>query len=138
MIELPQIPLFPFESTSITVTTTVWIGVMITVFFNLRFGWTLSALVVPGYVVPLLMSRPTTAIVILAEGIVTYFLAIWISEANRNRSYWSSLFGRDRFFLIVVTSILVRAIADGWLLPLAGRYLVDQFHVELDLSLIHI
>ena len=132
MFDLPQLPVFPFDSTSITVTTTVWIGVLITVFFNLRFGWTLSALVVPGYVVPLMMSRPTTAVVIFVEAIITYAIAIWISEANRKHSWWSSLFGRDRFFLIVIVSILVRAVADGWLLPAAGQWFVERFNVDFD------
>ena len=66
MSEFFPLPIFPIDSASITLTTTVWIGVVVAVFFNLKLGWNLSALVVPGYLVPLLLSRPTTAAVILS------------------------------------------------------------------------
>jgi hypothetical protein len=127
-----QLPLFPFDSSSITVTTTVWIGVVITVFFNLRLGWTLSALVIPGYVVPLMIARPSTAVIILIESMITYWFATWVSESNRMHPYWSSVFGRDRFFLIIVLSVLVRSLCDGWLLPAGGRWLVENMNFDID------
>ena len=43
------LPIFPTETLAMTVTTTVWIGVCVVVLCNLRLGWTLSGLVVPGY-----------------------------------------------------------------------------------------
>ena len=127
-----QLPMFPFDSASITITTTVWIGVVITTFFNLRLGWTLSALVIPGYVVPLIIARPTTAVIILVEAAITYGITVWISESNRMHPYWSSVFGRDRFFLIVVLSVLVRSLCDGWLLPAGGRWLVENMNFDID------
>ena len=123
MTEL-QIPLFPFDSAAITLTTAVWIGVCVTVFFNLRLGWTLSGLVVPGYLTPLLITRPITGLVILLEATITYLIVRAISSGPKNAAYWSNFFGRDRFFLIVVVSVLVRAFFDGWLLPLTGQFLV--------------
>ena len=60
-----RLPLFPIDNTASAVTMTVWIGVAVVVFFNLRFGWTLSGLVVPGYVVPLLFVKPTSVAVIV-------------------------------------------------------------------------
>ena len=131
MFEL-GLPLFPFESSAITVTTTVWIGVIVAVFFHLRLGWTLSALVVPGYMVPLLISRPSTAGVILVESVITYLITRLISDLPKLQPYWSNVFGRDRFFLIVVVSVVVRAICDGWLLPYTGRYLVETYHWNFD------
>lgn len=125
-------PLFPFDSTAITVTTTVWIGVWVIVFFNLRFGWTLSGLVVPGYLVPLLITRPTTAAVVLFEAALTYLIVRALSDWPRLSKYWSSFFGRDRFFVIIVVSVLVRAILDGWLLPMAGRFLVNEVGLQFD------
>ena len=92
-----NLPIFPFESTAITVTTTVWVGVCIAVFFNLRLGWTLSGLVVPGYLVPLLITRPITAGVILIEAVITYLIVVAISEWPRKLPYWSSLFGATGF-----------------------------------------
>ena len=127
-----QIPLFPFDSVAITLTTAVWIGVCVTVFFNLRFGWTLSGLVVPGYLAPLLITRPITGMVILLEAVVTYLIVRGISSGPRNAVYWSNFFGRDRFFLIVVVSVLVRALFDGWLLPIGGQYVVEQFDLSFN------
>ncbi|MEM7454637.1 MAG: poly-gamma-glutamate biosynthesis protein PgsC/CapC [Planctomycetota bacterium] len=127
-----DLPLFPVNSVAITVTTTVWVGVCVCVFFNLRLGWTLSALVVPGYIVPLIMSRPTTAVVILVESLITYLVARGISDGFRLHPYWSNVFGRDRFFVIVVVSVIVRALFDGWLLPWTGQFIVETYGWNID------
>ena len=124
--------IFPADSSAITITTTVWIGVLVAVTFHQRLGWNLSAMVVPGYLVPLLISRPATAVVIFLEAIITYLLARAISDGFSGTRYWSSFFGRDRFFLIVVISVIVRATCDGWLLPMAGRYIVDDLGWNFD------
>lgn len=127
-----QLEIFPHDSIAITVTTTVWIGVCVAAFFNMRLGWTLSGLVVPGYLVPLMMTRPLTAGVILFEAGLTYLLVRWLSDGPRLTSYWCSFFGRDRFFVIVVVSVLVRALLDGWLLPWFGQWLVEQWEFNFD------
>lgn len=132
MFDFFPLPIFPIDSASITLTTTVWIGVVVAVFFNLKLGWNLSALVVPGYLVPLLLSRPTTAGVILLEAIVTYLLARWLSDCLRQCAWWCSFFGRDRFFVIVVVSVLVRSTFDGWLLPGLGQYIVTEIGWSFD------
>lgn len=132
MNDLLPIPLFPVDSASITLTTTVWIGVVVAVFYNLRFGWNLSALVVPGYLVPLLLSRPATAVVIFGEAVITYLIARLLSDFLKRLPWWSSFFGRDRFFIIVVISIIVRSTFDGWLLPAAGQYVVQRMGVSFD------
>jgi len=126
------LPIFPSDSAAITISTTVWVGVVIAVICNLRMGWSLSALVVPGYIVPLLISRPATAVVIFLEAIVTYLVARLISDGLNRAPYWSSFFGRDRFFVIVVVSVLVRATFDGWLLPHTGHYVVEELGWNFD------
>ncbi len=132
MLDFFPLPIFPIDSASVTLTTTVWIGVVVAVFFNLKLGWNLSALVVPGYLVPLLLSRPTTASVILLEAVVTYLLSRWLSDCLRQFSWWSSFFGRDRFFVIVVVSVIVRSTFDGWLLPGLGKYIVTEIGWNFD------
>ncbi len=127
-----NLPVFPFDSTAITISTTVWIGVCVAVFFNLRFGWTLSGLVIPGYLAPLLMIRPITAGVILFESLVTYLVVVILSEGPRRLPCWSSFFGRDRFFLILVVSVLVRSVFDGWVLPYVGRLAVEEYGFNFD------
>ena len=132
MFDFFPLPIFPIDSASVTLTTTVWIGVVVAVFFNLKLGWNLSALVVPGYLVPLLISRPATAMVIFGEAIVTYLVARWISDAFKSLPWWSSFFGRDRFFVIVVVSVIVRAMCDGWVLPGIGQYIVNDIGWSFD------
>lgn len=126
------LPLFPAHSTAATVTTAVWVGVCVVVFFNLRFGWTLSGMVVPGYLVPLLLVKPIVVVIILFEAVVTYLITRQISDRCNHRWFWSSLFGRDRFLVIVLLSILVRAGADGWLLPWFGARLNDAYGLQID------
>ena len=109
--------IFPSASLASSVVTTVWIGIFIVCFLNLRLGWALSGLIVPGYLVPLLIVKPWSAFAVLGEAVLTYGLIWCYSERLARLGGSSSLFGRDRFFALVLVSILVRVVADGWLWP---------------------
>lgn len=124
--------IFPEGSLASSVITTVWVGVLVIAFFNLRFGWVLSGLVVPGYLVPLLIARPLSFVVIVIEASVTYFLVWLFSERLAGARSWSSLFGRDRFVALVLVSIVVRLVFDGWLLPNLATYLETRFAFGVD------
>ncbi|MCA2960528.1 MAG: hypothetical protein IOD12_09760 [Silvanigrellales bacterium] len=113
------LPLFPDFSLPSSIMVTVFIGVWVLCFFNLRFGWPLSGLVVPGFVAPILLAQPQSAAFILAEGTCTYLLARGVSRALEVSGVASPFFGRDRFFLIVLLGVLVRLLGDALLLPLA-------------------
>ncbi len=121
------LPIFPEGGLSSSVITTVWVGVFIIAFFNLRFGWVLSGLVVPGYVVPLLILRPIAAGVIVVEAVLTYAI-VWVFSERIARGRFNGLFGRDRFMGLVLASIAVRVTLDGWLLP----ELADWMSIHLD------
>ncbi|MES2494274.1 MAG: poly-gamma-glutamate biosynthesis protein PgsC/CapC [Pseudomonadota bacterium] len=112
--------------------TTVWVGVFVISFFNLRFGWVLSGLVVPGYLAPLIIARPWSAMVIMIEASVTYFLVWLFSEKLSGARTWSSVFGRDRFMALVLVSIAVRLCFDGWLLPSVADWLEARYDVGFD------
>ncbi|KIX18081.1 hypothetical protein SY26_06990 [Paracoccus sp. 228] len=127
------LPIFPVGSLSSSVVTTVWVGVFIIAFFNLRFGWVLSGIVVPGYLVPLLIARPLSFWVILVEASVTYALVWFFSEKLSGGRTWSSLFGRDRFVGLILASILVRLTFDGWLLPAFVDLAERDFGLQADL-----
>jgi hypothetical protein len=131
-MELPVIALFPHGALDSAVITTVWVGVAVVAFFNLRFGWVLSGLVVPGYMVPLLILKPWSAAVVFLEGFVTYALVWWFSEGLSRFGYWSSLFGRDRFFALILVSVVVRLLFDGWLLPGIGQWMSDELGLVFD------
>lgn len=115
-----------------SVITTVWIGVLVVAFFNLRLGWVLSGFVVPGYLVPLLMMKPVAFTVVVIESVLTYGLVWLFSEYLSRFGRWSNLFGRDRFFALFLGSIFVRVMMDGWLLPLLGAYLNNTFGMLFD------
>lgn len=124
--------IFPEGSLASSVTTTVFIGVIVSVFFNLRFGWVLSGLVVPGYLVPLLIAKPWSAIVIFIESVVTYLLVWGLSERLSHPLRLTSLFGRDRFFAFLIFSMFVRVLFDVFLLPYIGEYINNRFLLNFD------
>jgi hypothetical protein len=125
------LPIFPEGGLSSSVITTVWVGVFILAFFNLRFGWVMSGLVVPGYVVPLLILRPIAAGVIVVEAILTYAI-VWLFSERIARGRFNGLFGRDRFMGLVLASIAVRVTLDGWLLPDLAGWMSSHFDRQID------
>ncbi len=129
---IPSLDIFPVGGLASSVITTVWVGVIVVAFFNLRFGWVLSGLVVPGYLVPLILVKPWVTVIILIESIVTYAIVILLSERLSNRGNWSSLFGRDRFFALLLVSVLVRLVFDVLLLPTIGAWVTETFHWQFD------
>ncbi len=126
------LPLFPPGSLDSSIITTTWIGIFVVAFFNLRFGWVLSGLIVPGYLVPLMIIKPWAAAVIVFESVVTYLLVWLYSEVGPRTGAIGSLFGRDRFFALVLMSVLVRLFFDGWALPLAGEQLNEWLGIRFD------
>ncbi len=124
--------IFPEGALDSSVITTVWVGVLVLVFFHLRLGWVLSGLVVPGYLVPLLIVNPWAAWVVFGEACMTYGVVWWFSEYLSQWGRWSNFFGRDRFFALVLGSVVVRLTCDGWLLPALGEWLTTQWHMQFD------
>jgi hypothetical protein len=131
-LDIFPLPLFPQGSLASSVITTVWIGVAVVAFFNLRLGWVLSGLVVPGYMVPLLLLKPWAAGVVFVEAIVTYLLVWLFSERLSRFGYWCNLFGRDRFFALVLASVAVRVGFDGWLWPALGAWANTALGLDFD------
>lgn len=134
MESLFPLALFPEGALTHSVITTVWIGVFVVAFFNLRFGWSLSGLVIPGYLVPLMMAKPWSAVTVLIEGIITYWLVRFLSSYLSKYGKWNNLFGRDRFFALVLGSLLVRIVLDGWVLPSIGQLINATWGLNIDFS----
>lgn len=132
MTDLFPLHIFPESALASSVVTTVLIGVFFVAFFNLRLGWVLSGLVVPGYMVPLLLVKPLAAMVVFGEGILTYALVWFYSEVLAARLGWNTLFGRDRFLALVLTGVAVRVALDGWLLPIVGEWYNLTFNQAFD------
>ncbi len=131
-MDLFPLQIFPEGSLRESVVTTVWVGVLVVSFFNLRFGWTYSGLVVPGYLVPLMLTNPVCAGITIAEGITAYCLVWLVSEYLSRFGWWCSFFGRDRFFALFLSAVFVRVSMDGWLLPHFAEWLQAQWNFTLD------
>lgn len=118
--------IFPAGGLASSVITTVWIGVFIVVMLNLRFGTTLSGLVIPGYLVPIFFIKPISAGVVIFEGLITYVVTLLIAQFAMKRFGYCELFGRDRFFALIIVSVLVRIVFDSWALPIFGEWMTTQ------------
>ncbi len=119
--------IFPPGGLESSVVTTVWVGVMVIVFLNLRFGMTMAGLVIPGYLVPLFFVKPISAFVVVVEGIVTYGIAYLFANSLLVKFKLSEMFGRDRFLALILISIVVRVSFDYFLLPLVGQWANTKF-----------
>ena len=126
------LPLLPDGSLASSVVTTVWAGVLVVCFMNLRFGWVLSGLVVPGYIVPLLIIKPLSAAIVLAEASLAYGIFYALSERFSGPGSWSSFFGRDRFMGLILATVIVRLVMDGWLLPIAADELRESYGWDIE------
>ncbi|MDN7138102.1 poly-gamma-glutamate biosynthesis protein PgsC/CapC [Pseudidiomarina sp. 1ASP75-14] len=118
--------IFPTGGLASSVVTTVWIGVTVVAFMNLRYGTTLSGLVVPGYIVPLLLVKPGSAVVIVVESIITYLLTRAVADRLLVRFGLGEFFGRDRFFMLILMSVLVRVTFDAFLLVELDEFLLQR------------
>ena len=133
MFDFTQLTLFPPGALQSSVVTTVWVGVCIVVFLNARFGTTLAGLVVPGYLVPLFFVKPASALVVLMEAYITYGLAWLFANKLLVRIGYSEMFGRDRFFALILLSVLVRILLDFFVLPMFTEHYGHLF-AEYDLK----
>jgi len=109
----------------------VLIGVWVTLMFTETLGWVFVGLVVPGYLASVLVVQPTAAAIIVAEGLATYMLARGLAYGLAPTTVWQPFFGRDRFFLIVVASVLIRQHDQLWLLPALSNWLEGQVGAPL-------
>jgi hypothetical protein len=130
-MSLFPLAIFPEGGLVSSIITTVWVGVFVLCFFNLRYGWVLSGLVVPGYIVPLLIVKPVAGFVIILEAVLAYAL-VWLFSEKLSRGRYPSLFGRDRFMGLILTSIAVRLVMDGYILPEFAGWLETNFDRRFD------
>ena len=125
------VTLFPEGGLAGSIITTVWVGVFVMCFFNLRYGWVLSGLVVPGYLVPLMIVKPLAATIIGIEAVLTYTI-VWLFSEKIAPGRFPALFGRDRFMGLILASVAVRLAFDGWLLPVIAFWVDTRFDHRLD------
>src|SRR5215470_5349647 len=109
--------LFPKSGFDQSTTTPVLLGVLISWAFTETFGWVFAGLVVPGYLAAVFLLDPRAALIDGVEAVFTYGLARALGEWLPRTGFTSRMFGRERFFLVVLCSIVVRLVLEGGVLP---------------------
>lgn len=97
----------------------VLIGLLLVLFFTEAFGWVFAGAIVPGYLASVFIIQPVTGCIVLFESIVTYLIAIGLARTLSKTDAWTRFFGRERFFLILAVSLLVRMQDHAWFAPWA-------------------
>ena len=111
------LPIFPRYGFDQSVTTPVLLGVLVSWFFTETFGWVFAGLVVPGYLASVFLLDAPGGVIDVFEAVVTYAVARLIGEHLSRSGLTTRFFGRERFFLVVLVSILVRLAVEAWILP---------------------
>jgi hypothetical protein len=119
--------LFPTAGFDRSTTTPVLLGVLISWFFCETFGWVFAGLVVPGYLAAVFCIDPRAGMVDVAEALFTYALARGLGEHLARTGITSRVFGRERFLLVVLSSIIVRLAVEGAILPRFAPHAANSF-----------
>jgi hypothetical protein len=91
----------------------VLLGVLVTFALNEAFGWDFVGVVVPGYLSAVTLVEPVVAVVVLVEAVLTCALARLVDAGATRAGIWYPVFGRDRFYFILVVSIFARLLVEG-------------------------
>lgn len=120
---LAALAVFPPNGLDRSLHVAVLIGLVLGTLLTELFGWTYAGLVVPGYLATIFIAAPATAIFIVLESVVTYWLVAGVGRWVTHLGAWSAAFGRERFYLFIVGAVLVRLLFEGVLVPrLEARY----------------
>jgi hypothetical protein len=114
--------IFPESGFDQSVTTPVLLGVLVAWFFTESYGWVFAGLVVPGYLAALFLVHPRSAVIDIVEAVITYAIARLLGEHLARSGLTSRVFGRERFLLILLVSVLVRLGFEGVVLAQTVGY----------------
>jgi gamma-polyglutamate biosynthesis protein CapC len=112
-----MLQLFPPHGLDQTIHVAVLLGLWVLLFTTERLGWVWSGLVVPGYLASVFVIQPAAGVTIACESVLTFVAARLVSETASRSGAWSPFFGRERFLLIIVLSVIVRQASQLWLGP---------------------
>ncbi|MCB9760738.1 MAG: poly-gamma-glutamate biosynthesis protein PgsC/CapC [Alphaproteobacteria bacterium] len=105
--------LFPASSLDSSILTSVLVGLLVVWVLQETLGWGFSGLVIPGYLASILVIQPLTGAVVVGEAVLTWAIVEGLSERTPAWWPWAPLFGRDRFFQILLVSVGVRVALEG-------------------------
>jgi hypothetical protein len=109
--------LFPQSGFDQSAITPVFLGVLVSWLFTETFGWVFAGLVVPGYLATLFLLDPRSAAIDVGEAVLTYGSARLLGEQLSWTGLTSRVFGRERFLLVLIVSVLVRLGVEGVAFP---------------------
>lgn len=115
--------LFPVNGLDRSLHAPVLVGLLVLTVCAELYGWTYAGLVVPGYLAAVFIAAPITGALVCFEALLTYLLCELCGRWLPRFGFWSTTFGRERFFLFIVNAVLVRLTVEGLLVPwLSQRY----------------
>ena len=121
------IELLPARGLDQSMLLPVLVGLLVVLFFTETFGWVFAGAVVPGYLASVLIIQPVTGAIVIFESLVTLAIAAGLAKVLSDTDAWTRFFGRERFFLILAVSLLVRVHDHAWFAPWAIATLDAKF-----------
>jgi hypothetical protein len=126
------IELLPARGLDQSMLLPVLIGLLVVLFFTETFGWVFAGAVVPGYLASVLIIQPVTGAIVIFESLVTLAIAAGLAKGLSATDAWTRFFGRERFFLILAVSLIVRVHDHAWFAPWAIAGLDERFGTALE------
>ena len=125
------LPLLPARGLDQSILLPVLVGMLVMLILTETLGWGFVGVVVPGYLASVLAIEPLTGIAIFTEALVTLALARGAASVLSRAEGWTEFFGRDRFFLIVFISVVVRQHDHTWLYPALASAFDGRFGTQV-------
>ncbi len=126
--------IFPDGGLDQSILVTVLVGVFVLLALTEFFGWVWAGLVVPGYLASVFAIQPPAGVAICFEAVVTFIVSRAASDTMSRLGGWSPFFGRERFFLIVLVSVIVRQASELWIIDSVLRILDQRMNGSLGAS----
>jgi hypothetical protein len=102
-----------------TLVIPIFVGLLIMAALTESLGWDFVGVVVPGYLASVCLSQPVVAGIVVVEAALSWALAVLLDRGLCAARVSHPVFGRDRFFLVLVGSVVVRIAMEGFILPAA-------------------
>ncbi|KIG13938.1 hypothetical protein DB30_07433 [Enhygromyxa salina] len=119
MTEPFMLELLPARGLDQSMLLPVLVGLMVVLLCTETLGWVFAGAVVPGYLASVLIIQPVTGGIVIFESLVTLAVSAALAKGLSRTDAWTRFFGRERFFLILVISLIVRMHDHAWFAPWA-------------------
>lgn len=107
-------------------------GLIVLLFLTECYGWVFAGLVVPGYLASVYAMSFFAGVAVTVEAMLTFVIARFLSTVISRAGAGTQFFGRERFFLIVLASVVVRQNSELWLLPTVATQVDVWFDTTLE------